>query len=272
VFLVPLWENLLRHNKLILTLVVIFKSTKMELTTAAYHISPLGDTALLIDFGNKIDENINKEVIARARQLKEGLTAVIDVVPAYSSIAVYFDLVKLKKQTPKSKLVYEHLKEIIEQLLILPLQQEEEEERLIKIPVCYEMEFATDTHSVASVNNITVEEVIALHVSKIYRVYMLGFLPGFSYLGEVDEKIAIPRKPQPQPVAAGSVGIAGKQTGIYPLASPGGWQIIGRTPAKIFDTNADEPVLLRAGDRVQFFSINTNAFYEILNSPLRGKS
>ena len=232
----------------------------MELTTAAYHISPLGDTALLIDFGNKIDENINKEVIARARQLKESLAAVIEVVPAYSSVTVYFDLVKMKKQTPKNKLVYDHLKEAVEQLLLQPLPRKEEEERLIKIPVCYDPEFATDIHSVASKNNLSVEEVIALHVSKIYRVYMLGFLPGFSYLGEVDERIATPRKSEPQPVASGSVGIAGKQTGIYPLASPGGWQIIGRTDLKIFDANADEPALLKAGDRVQFYSITRNEF------------
>lgn len=232
----------------------------MEPTTTAYHISPLGDTALLIDFGNKIDENINKQVIARARQLKESLTAVIEVVPAYSSVAVYFDLVKLKRQTPKNKLVYEHLKEAVAQVLLQPLTQEEKEERLIKIPVCYDLEFATDIHSIASINNLTVEEVIALHLSKIYRVYMLGFLPGFSYLGEVDEKIATPRKPEPQPVAAGSVGIAGKQTGIYPLASPGGWQIIGRTPLTIFNPHADEATLLRPGDRVQFFSITTNEF------------
>jgi inhibitor of KinA len=232
----------------------------MESTIAAYHISPLGDSALLIDFGNKINENINKEVIARARQLKESLTAIIEVVPAYSSIALYFDLVELKNQTPKNKLVYEHLKEAVETLLSQPLPMEEPDERLIKIPVCYNAEFANDIQSVASVNNITVEEVIALHVSKIYRVYMLGFLPGFSYLGELDEKIATPRKPDPQPVAAGSVGIAGKQTGIYPLSSPGGWQIIGRTPLKIFDANAEEPALLRAGDRVQFFSITINEF------------
>ena len=240
----------------------------MELTTAAYHISPLGDTALLIDFGNQIDENINKEVIARTRQLKENLTAVIEVVPAYSSVAIYFDLVKLKKQAPKHKLVYEHLKEAVEQVLVQPRPKEAEEARLIKIPVCYDQEFAMDIQSVASANNLTVVEVIALHVSKIYRVYMLGFLPGFSYLGEVDEKIATPRKPVPHALAAGSVGIAGKQTGIYPLASPGGWQIIGRTPVKIFDPNADEPTLLRVGDRVEFFSITRNVFYEILNSPL----
>ncbi len=232
----------------------------MELTVAAYQISPLGDSALLIDFGNKIDEDINKQVIGRARQLKDNLAPVIEVVPAYSSVTVYFDVVKLKKQTPKGKLVYDHLKEAVEQVLLQPLSLEEKQERLIKIPVCYEQEFAPDIHSVGSGNNVSVEDVIALHVSKIYRVYMLGFLPGFSYLGEVDDIIATPRKPAPQPVAAGSVGIAGKQTGIYPYASPGGWQIIGRTPLTIFDPHGGEPALLRAGDRVQFFSITANEF------------
>jgi inhibitor of KinA len=93
-------------------------------------------------------------------------------------------------------------------------------------------------------------------------------MPGFAYMGEVDEKIVMPRKPQPVNIAAGSVGIAGKQTGMYPLASPGGWQIIGQTPLKLFDTAREEPTLLRTGDRVQFYSITTNDFYEIQNSPL----
>jgi inhibitor of KinA len=238
----------------------------MEPVIATYHIFSLGDNALTIDYGNKIDENVNKEVIARTKQLKENLTDIIEVVPAYSSLTIFFDLVKLKKQTPKDKLVYDHLKEKAEFLLQQPLQQEEKEERLTKIPVSYEPEFATDIHAVALANNITIEEVVELHLSKVYRVFMLGFLPGFSYLGEVDEKIAIPRKPKPQPVAQGSVGIAGKQTGIYPLASPGGWQIIGRTPLKLFDPGIALPALLRAGDSVQFFSITKNDYYEIQNS------
>lgn len=238
----------------------------MEITLASYQISPLGDSAILIDFGNKIDESINRKVIARTKQLKDGLADVREVVPSYSSISVYFDLAVVKKKLPKDKLVFDHLKEKIEQLLLQPLQTKEKEERIITIPVCYEPEFATDIEEVALKNNITPEGVITLHLSKIYRVYMLGFLPGFSYLGEVDERIAIPRKMQPVPVAAGAVGIAGKQTGIYPSASPGGWQIIGRTPVKLFDSNTDELTLLKAGDSVQFFSITKNEFYEMQNS------
>ena len=107
---------------------------------------------------------------------------------------------------------------------------------------------------------MTIEEIVSLHTSKTYRVYMLGFLPGFSYMGLVDDRIAIARKPQPKMVAAGSVGIAGRQTGVYPMASPGGWQIIGRTPLRLFDPGKDEPVLLKAGDMVQFNSISKDEF------------
>ncbi len=172
--------NVLWQNKFSLTLVAIFKSTYMEPTTTAYQISPLGDTALLIDFGNKIDENVNKEVIARAKQLKENLATVIEVVPAYSSVTVYFNPIDLKKLIAKNKLAYEFVKEEVERVLLTPLLPELEKERLIKIPVCYEQEFAPDIYSLASRNNLSVEEIIALHVSKIYRVFMLGFLPGGS--------------------------------------------------------------------------------------------
>ncbi|HEX7905709.1 MAG TPA: 5-oxoprolinase subunit PxpB [Chitinophagaceae bacterium] len=241
----------------------------MGFNAPAYHIFPLGDTALTIDYGNSIDENINKEVIARTQQLKDNLKGVIEIVPAYSSLTVYYDLAALKRKTPKDKLVYEHLKQTVEQWLEQPLLQQETAERQIKIPVCYDPVFATDILAVAKANNITVEEVMAIHLSRTYRVFMLGFLPGFSYMGEIDERIAMPRKPQPEMVAPGSVAIAGKQTGIYPLASPGGWRIIGRTPVKLFDAEDKEPTLLRAGDRVQFISITRNDFYELENDPLR---
>lgn len=235
----------------------------------AYHIFSLGDTALTIDYGNSIDEKINNEVIARAQQLKDNLKGVIEIVPAYSSLSIYYDPATLKKKIPKDKLVYEYLKETVEQWLEQPLPQQENSERSIKIPVCYDPEFATDILVVAKANNITVEEVMAIHFSRSYRVFMLGFLPGFAYMGEIDERISMPRKSIPEVVAPGSVGIAGKQTGIYPLASPGGWRIIGRTPVTLFDAADKAPALLRAGDRVQFISITRNDFYEIQNDPLR---
>jgi len=238
----------------------------MELSSASYQISPLGDSAVLVEFGNRIDENINQEVLARAAQLQENLPDVTEVVPAYSSLVIHYDVVKWKKNQGKEGLVFDRLKKSVEELLSQALQIVQPKARQIRIPVCYESEFAPDMQDLASANNLTTGEVISLHLSETYRVYMLGFLPGFCYLGQVNQKIAMPRKPQPQPVAPGSVGIAGKQTGIYPFASPGGWRIIGRTPLKLFDSYAHSPALLNAGDYVQFYSIDRNEFNYIQNS------
>ncbi len=226
-----------------------------------YRIFPIGDSAITIDFGNTINESINKEVIARFNQLQEKpLPGLIEMIPAYSSLTIYYDILALKKKINNTTTVFEWTKEQLEEKLKMPVQENIIEERLVRIPVCYDGEFSPDIQELAAEKNISVDEVIEIHTSATYKVYMLGFLPGFAYMGEVDEKITIPRKPQPQNVLAGSVGIAGKQTGIYPLASPGGWQIIGRTPLKLFDTDREEPVLLKAGEFVQFFSISKDEF------------
>ena len=230
-----------------------------------YRIFPLGDAAITIDFGNCIDETINNEVIARFNQLEQQpLPGMIDAVPAYSSLTVYYDVMMLKKKIPLHKSVYEWMRQQLEERLQQPVQQNQIKERLLHIPVCYDEEFAMDLLQLAATKNISVDEVIQIHTAKQYKVYMLGFLPGFAYMGEVDDKITMPRKPQPVNIAEGSVGIAGKQTGIYPLASPGGWQIIGRTPLKLFDASREEPILLRTGDTVQFYSITKNEF-EFIN-------
>ena len=229
-----------------------------------YRIFPLGDTALTIDFGNSINEAINKEVIARFDQLQQlPLAGMIEAIPAYSSLSVYYNVYEIKRYIRPGKTVFEWMKEQIEERMKIPVEEKRISERLVKIPVCYDDEFAADIQQLAIAKNITVDEAIKIHTSPDYKVYMLGFLPGFAYMGEVDEKITMPRKSQPQNVAAGSVGIAGKQTGIYPLISPGGWQIIGRTPLKLFNPERKEPTLLRAGDMVQFYSISKNEFEQI---------
>jgi inhibitor of KinA len=237
-----------------------------------YRIFPLGDAAITVDFGNRIDETINGEVIARFNQLQQQpLPGMIEAVPAYSSLSIYYDIAALKKKLPPLQTVYGWMKQQLEERLKQPVQQDQITGRYLEIPVCYEEEFARDMQQLAGTKNISVDEVIQIHVSKKYKVYMLGFLPGFPYMGEVDEQIAMPRKAQPVNIKEGSVGIAGKQTGIYPLASPGGWQIIGRTPLRLFDTSREEPTLLKAGDIVQFYSITTKDFYEIQNSKLSHK-
>jgi inhibitor of KinA len=204
---------------------------------------------------------INNKVLALFHQLhSDPLPGMIEAVPAYNSLTVYYDVFGISKMGIKGKSVYEFISGQLEERLKKPLQETDEVSKLVTIPVCYEKEFAPDIEYLAREKNISVNEVIQIHGSKQYRVYMLGFLPGFTYMGEVGERIEISRKPQPVTVAAGSVGIAGKQTGIYPLVSPGGWQIIGRTPLKLFDAEKKEPTLLKAGDSVQFISISKHEF------------
>jgi len=238
----------------------------------SYHIFPLGDSAITLDFGNGIDEMINRKVIDLFHSLKnEPLPGMIEAVPAYSSITIYYDIFHLRKSVSQDKTVSEWMTDQLEERMDLPLLQHDSLSRLIKIPVCYEKEFALDMEAIAKEKNISVDEVMHIHISKTYRVYMLGFLPGFPYMGEINEQIKMPRKAQPrQRVEAGSVGIAGRQTGIYPLASPGGWQIIGRTPLELFETSPktspeerayeDSICLLQPGDEVMFYSISKNEF------------
>lgn len=227
-----------------------------------YSIFSLGDAAITIDFGNMIDQAINHQVLSRFHQLRENpFLGIIDIVPAYSSLTIHYDIAKVRQHNSGTETAFQTVKQLLEEKMKQPFPERTTEKRLIKIPVCYEAEYAPDLQHFISAKNISREELIALHIQKIYTVFMVGFLPGFAYMGEVDEKIAMPRKQQPNIVAAGSVGIAGKQTGIYPLISPGGWHIIGRTPLKLFDANREEPILMKAEDTIQFYSIS-KAEYE----------
>lgn len=227
----------------------------------SYDIFPLGDAALTIDFGNCIDTNINKEVTSRFHDFHQHpLPGMIETVPAYSSLTIHYDLFQLSKKVPEGKTVAEWMKDELTKRLATPASSYESKGRNIRIPVRYCKDTGPDILRIVMEKGITTEELIAIHTATTYRVFMLGFLPGFPYLGTVDERIAMPRKPQPVNVAAGSVGIAGRQTGIYPLASPGGWQIIGRTPLELFDAEKTDPTLLQAGDTVQFYSITQDEF------------
>lgn len=232
--------------------------------SASYKIYFINDSAAAIDFGNVIDKGINAKAIALFNYLRlhriEGMT---EAIPAYSSVTIYFDILSLRKQIPSHRKVHEWIQNKLTQVMLNEFSAADASSDLVRIPVCYDDEFAIDLPWIASHQNLTREEIIHLHSSRQYHVYMLGFLPGFPYMGEVDMNIVVPRKPEPHPVLAGSVGIAGKQTGIYPLNSPGGWQIIGRTPLKMFDKNKIEPCLLKAGDSVEFYSITKDEFNHI---------
>jgi inhibitor of KinA len=238
----------------------------------SYRIFTLGDSALTVEFGNVISEEVNKKVLALFQDLRsQPLVGMIEAVPAYSSLSIYFDVFHTKKKIPHSKTVFEFISGQLEERLNADLSPKNTVTSFVEVPVCYDQKYAPDLYALADLKGLNVEEVIRIHSSTRYKVYMLGFLPGFGYLGEVDEQISIGRKPQPEMVTAGSVGIAGRQTGIYPFNSPGGWHIIGRTPRKLFapSANPDEVSgqnatdcysLLRAGDEVQFISITKDEF------------
>lgn len=227
-----------------------------------YTIFPLGDAALMIDFGNCIDEIINRKVLGLFHSLNENpIDGVIELVPAYSSLAVYYDVLQIKKNQPVYKTAYDSLSEIINKRLEQPIPGSVTSLETIKIPVCYDAEFALDMGELTKTKKISSEELIRIHTSKEYTVHMLGFLPGFTYMAKVDDAIAMPRRINPRiNVEAGSVGIAGSQTGIYPLSSPGGWQIIGRTPLRLFNAGSDSFTLLKPGNKVQFYSISKDEF------------
>lgn len=226
-----------------------------------YSIFSLGDSAAVLDFGNIIDKNINDYVLRLFHRFKQKTDfAVLDIVPAYSSLAFHYDVLKWREKE-NTQTAFDSIKKFIEAELDQNSEPELTEQRTIKIPVYYGGEFGPDIQLIASEKNISAQEIIRLHTETKYTVFMIGFLPGFPYMGTVDEVIAFPRKEQPRAIVpAGSVGIAGRQTGIYPLQSPGGWQIIGRTPLKLFDKEKERPVLLQPGDQVVFYSITEDEF------------
>jgi len=215
---------------------------------------PAGDSALVIIFGDRIDEGINKKVHAVANAIeKTSPDWLIEVVPTYTSIYVYYDPLKLG---------YQEALDTIKPFL--SAEPKEEKPRIVEIPTVYGGEFGPDIEFVAQHNGLTIDDVIEIHSKPLYRVYMLGFTPGFAYLGGMDERIATPRLEKPRlKVPAGSVGIAGKQTGIYPIESPGGWRLIGRTPLRLFTPEKNPPTLLQPGDYVKFVPISEKEFWEI---------
>lgn len=217
----------------------------------------MGDGAVTIDLGNQLSEPLNGKILAMHQWLQENsFQGLKDIIIAYSSLTLIYDPYFIKNHYQPSNTVFEWVQERVStayqqsgtDLSGSPVKH--------RIPVHYGGENGADLAALAREKQLTPGEVISIHTSKLYRVYMIGFLPGFSYMAEVDERIALPRKEKPVPVAAGSVGIAGSQTGIYPFNSPGGWNIIGRTSFQLFNPQAQNPVPLKAGDVVEFYDAN----------------
>ena len=223
-----------------------------------YGIKPYGDAALILQFEQAIDPQILRDVSAMAECIRNaGIPGVRDLIPAYASLTVCFDPDRISMAA---------LQRRIERLDPAKNKKKTGGQRTVEIPVLYGHPFPEDLAAVAAHAGITEAETVRIHTANTYPVYMIGFLPGFPYLGNLDERIHTPRRKTPRTlIPAGSVGIGGSQTGVYPIASPGGWHIIGMTPAKLYDPREDEPVLLKSGDLVRFRAIDEKEYREIEN-------
>jgi inhibitor of KinA len=217
--------------------------------SSPYRIVPAGDSALVVEFEERIDPAVNARTIACADAIQAAaIGGVRDVVPTYRSVAVYFDPLHTDGEALTACLEREAAR--------LPPAVSEARPP-VRVPVCYGGDLGPDLPAVAAFAGLSEPDVVRLHAAGIYRVFMLGFVPGFAYLGIVDQRIAMPRHTTPRVrVPSGSVGIAGVQTGVYSAETPGGWQLIGRTPVKPFDPARAQPFLLKAGDAVQFHAID----------------
>jgi inhibitor of KinA len=207
---------------------------------------PLGDSAVVMQFGDVISETINFQVRTVAAWLDEyTFEGFVEYVPAFTSITIYYEPWVLN---------YHEMILLLQEMVGNMTDTEIGEQSEVRtIPVHYGGAMGPDLEYVANYHHIGIDEVIALHTQSEYLVYMIGFAPGFPYLGGMDERIATPRKETPRPkIPKGAVGIAGSQTGIYPMETPGGWQLIGQTPLELFDIGKEEPALLKAGDRLRF--------------------
>ncbi len=218
-------------------------------------LTPLGDSAVVLALGAGMDELALPRVRAVAAALaSDPIVGVVDIVPAFASVTVFYAPARIGSYAQLCAAVTDRAARAEAGVVAQP-------ERRIEIPVCYDGEFGADLGDVAARNGLTFARVIELHTSAEYRVQAVGFAPGFAYLGGLPEKIHTPRRATPRTgVPAGTVGIGGAQTGVYPLATPGGWNLIGRTPLKMFDATRAEPALLRFGDRVTFRAIGAGEF------------
>jgi len=231
----------------------------------SFRIYYLSEQALTIEFGQEIAEHIFRRVHGFNDLLyRQPFPGFVTTVPAYATLTVYYDVLKVASAGMAGADCFDKVSTYLTKLAYSQKSQPLPEGDTITIPVCYGGDWGPDIDEVASLNQLSVQKVIQLHSAVTYLVYMIGFVPGFAYMGGLDEKLATPRKTTPRKaVPTGSVGIAGQQTGIYPLQSPRGWQIIGQTPLTLFDAHRSQPSLLKAGDQVIFKPIGLQEFNDL---------
>ena len=215
-----------------------------------------GDSSDLIEFGNEINPETNRRIAATVQLIRDQqIEGIVDMIPTYCALLINYD--------PRV-ILYDPLVKRLESLLKIEVSVGEEKKRVYEIPVCYGGKYGPDMDIIAKHAGLTEEEVVRIHSSRDYLIYMLGFLPGVTYLGGLDERIHTPRLQTPRVrIEAGSVGIGGSQTGIYPLDSPGGWNLMGKTPVKTYDPDREVPILVEAGEYIRFVPVTEEEYLKI---------
>jgi inhibitor of KinA len=242
----------------------------MKTETSRFIFHPLGDQAVVIELGEEINEETHQKVQLVTSFLDGHMEPwMIEYIPAFTTVTIFYDPVEVISRFGGRKLMpYELVCRQLETLLASIPQARETRQRTVEIPVCYGGAMGPDLPFVAEYNGLTEEEVINIHASGDYTVFMIGFAPGFPFIGGMSEKIAAPRREAPRlKIPPKTVGIAGKQTGVYPIETPGGWQLIGRTPTELFRPEDDPPTLLRAGDKVKFIPICYEEYIRLGGDP-----
>lgn len=236
----------------------------ISVRTADWRIVPLGDRCLVVEFEQRVDAAINRKARALANALLARPPAgVIDVAPAFCSVAVYYR----PEQFAPEPSPFQQLRLAVEAILEAGFETLEVRQREVRIPVCYGGQHGPDLDEVAQACAMSPDEVVRSHLASEHVVFMLGFSPGFPYIGGLDPRLSLPRRPTPRTrIPAGTVAIAREQTVVYSFETPGGWNLIGRTPTRLFDPLAQPPCRLQAGDRIRFFPIPPEEF----DSPAHG--
>lgn len=226
-------------------------------------VAPLGDRVLVVRLGDRISDEVFHRVRAAVERLRGAHPAIGDIVAGFTTVTVHYEPRGVRD--PSGELPHVLLARSIEERLAQLDAAPPVEDRTVELPVCYSGELAPDLEEVARQARLSQDDVVGLHTAALYTVQMIGFTPGFPYLAGLDPRLATPRRAEPRlRVPAGSVGIGGEQTGIYPLTTPGGWNIIGATPRSLFDSTRDPPALLRIGDRVRFVAISHDEYDAML--------
>lgn len=225
-------------------------------------IYPLGDRAIVVKLADEVSHATHEKVIHLTDIIEQDpFPGLVEVVPTYTNVTVYYDPIQVLSGNLGRNSAYETVHNKMLDYLTKGKQISSFEQRKVQIPVLYGGNYGPDLELVAKINQLSEEEVIEIHSRSTYLVYMIGFAPGFPFLGGMDCRIAAPRKETPRKkIPAGSVGIAGTQTGVYPIDSPGGWQIIGQTPRHLFLRGEENPSLLESGDLLEFVPITEEQF------------